>query len=370
MRIFGACCTVMLVMSVLAGVAPAQVTCPDATDTSTVLTSDCLVDTGLRAAIEAALGKSSGANITVGELQGLTILDARERQISDATGIEYATGLTLIALSKNNLSSIDLTSNTALERIGVGKNALTSIDVTGLDKVEILYLDDNELTEITGLDDLTKLGYLKADGNDFESIDLTNNTALYYISLDDNELGPYDDDDDDMTDDVFPIIGLSNLTGLTELSLTDNELTSIDASNSTRLIRLLLNRNSLTSVDVSDLSKLLALGLDGNDLASIDVSDLTSLRGLYLDDNELGPYDHDDDEMTDDVSPITGLSNLGALVRLWVGNNQLTSLDLTGLVKLKWLRVCGNSELLRSNIIQEPSTPTLYPSLGRCSGGL
>ncbi len=356
MRILWACCTVMLVMSVLAGVAPAQVTCPGAADTSTVLTSDCLVDAGLRAAIEAALGKSPGDDITVGELQGLTTLDAPEREISDATGIEYATGLTFLVLSKNNLSSIDLTSNTALEEIGIGENDLTSIDVTGLDKVEILYLDDNDLTGITGLDDLTKLGYLKADGNDFESIDLSANTALYYISLDDNELGS--------------ITGLSNLTGLTELSLTDNMLTSVDASNSTRLTRLLLNRNSLTSVDVSDLSKLLTLGLDGNDLESIDVSDLTSLRGLYLDDNELGPYDHDDDEMTDDVSPITGLSNLGALKRLHLANNELTSLDLTGLVKLRWLRLCGNSDLYLSDITQEPSTPMVYPSLGPCSGGL
>lgn len=385
MRIVGVCCAAVLVLSVLAGVSGAQVSCPGASDTSTVLTSDCLPDASLRAGIEQALDKSTGADITVGELAGLTKLRVDDAGISDATGIEYATGLTwldlrgnsltridlsknvnltLLLLSENELApydhdsnaltddlfpiggldqltslisidlndnqldTIDLTANTALLSISVRNNNLTSIDVSGLSLLEHLAVSGNELTEITGLDDLTALDNLRANSNDFESIDLSNNTKLELVHLHENELAPHDHDDDDQTDDVFPIEGLDQLTRLKKLRLYDNDLTSIDVSDNTNLNRLLVNHNSLTSIDVSDLSKLDTLGLDGNELTSIDVSDLTRLGALYLSGNSL--------------TTITGLSNLRNLRNLYLDDNSLESIDLTGLNSLRNVNLCGN----------------------------
>ncbi len=381
-----------MVMSVLTGTAAAQAACPAATDTNDVLTSDCLVDNNLRAAIEQALNKSSGADITVGELAGLTKLTARRAGISDATGIEYATGLTHLDLRWNNLTSIDVSKNTSLTHLLLGANefapdegdnneqntpvspvtgldqltklrtlslyeseltsidltantelrhaylwdaGLTSIDVSGLDDLRHLRVDNNSLTAITGLDDLTRLVVLKATENDIASIDLSDNTSLGIIELTDNELAPYDHDDDEMTDDVFPITGLNWIRELKQLHLSNNGLTSIDASSNTDLIGLYLNNNSLTSVDVSSLTKLNGLGLDDNELTSIDVSDLTSLVGLYADNNSL--------------TSITGLGNATKLVRLSLRKNSLTSLDLAGLNALRTLRLCGNSNLSVSN---------------------
>ncbi len=408
-RILGACCATAMVMSVLSGTATAQDSCPDATDTSTVLTSDCLVDDNLRAAIEDALGESSGADITVGELAGLTTLKARRDGISDATGIEYATGLThldlrwngltridvskntelthlllganefapydhdddemtddvfpvtgldqltklrTISLYENELTSIDLTASTGLRHAYLWDSGLTSIDVEGLSELRHLWVNDNELTEITGLGDLTRLAVLKASENQFTSIDLSNNTGLGILELNDNQLAPYDHDDDVDTDEVFPVIGLDKLTGLSQLGLSDNALTSIDASSNTGLRGLYVNRNSLTSVDVSSLSKLGGLGLDDNELTSIDVSDLTSLAGLYLDDNAL--------------TSITGLGNLSGLQRLYLRNNALTSIDLAGLTSLHTIRLCGNPDLGADDVQNAP----FRIGVGDCAGGL
>ena len=287
-RTVGVClCAMGLVLSVLAGVSGAQVSCPVAADTSTVLSSGCLPDANLRAAIERALGKSSGADITVGELAGLTELWASDAGISDATGIEYATGLTILNLMDNEITRIDVSKN---------------VNLTGL-------------------------------------------------SLRNNELAPYDHDDDPATDPVFPITGLDRLTRLKWLDLGDNGLTSIDVSDNTNLNVLLVNANELTEIDVSGLSKLDSLSLGGNELTSLDVSDLTSLRYLYLSRNRL--------------TQITGLSNLSKLEILDVQSNRLTSFDFDGLDSLRWVAWCANP-IQAGNVHNRPSTVTAQ----FCGGGL
>ena len=50
-------------------------------------------DPNLRAAIEEALGKASGATITTADMAKLTKLEAANSNISDLTGLEFATNL-------------------------------------------------------------------------------------------------------------------------------------------------------------------------------------------------------------------------------------------------------------------------------------
>ena len=77
-------------------------------------------DPGLRAAIESKLGKSSGADITVGNMKGMTgTLNAYNRNISDITGIEYAVNIVGLWLDNNQISNIEALS---------GLTNLTSFD--------------------------------------------------------------------------------------------------------------------------------------------------------------------------------------------------------------------------------------------------
>ena len=50
-------------------------------------------DANLRAAIEAVLGKASGATITVADMARINRLEAPFAGISDLTGLEFATNL-------------------------------------------------------------------------------------------------------------------------------------------------------------------------------------------------------------------------------------------------------------------------------------
>ena len=64
-------------------------------------------DPNLRAKIEAALGKASGATITEWDMATLTGLDAGGSNISDLTGLEGATNLdNAVSCNKNNISDL------------------------------------------------------------------------------------------------------------------------------------------------------------------------------------------------------------------------------------------------------------------------
>ena len=91
-------------------------------------------DPNLRAKIETALGKVSGASITLREMATLTSLDGSNASISDLTGLEFAIGLTTLNLSGNSVTDLSpLVSNTGLgsgDTVDVRGNPLSYVSIT------------------------------------------------------------------------------------------------------------------------------------------------------------------------------------------------------------------------------------------------
>ena len=65
-------------------------------------------DANLRAVIEAALGKATGAPITQAELATLDSLEANDAEITDLTGLEYAVNLTWLDLASNDITNVSV----------------------------------------------------------------------------------------------------------------------------------------------------------------------------------------------------------------------------------------------------------------------
>ena len=146
-------------------------------------------DPNLRAKIEDALGKASGATITAADMATLKRLEPRDANISDLTGLEGATNLTKLDLTRNSVSNIapiaNLTKLTHLDLDGnaisdisavVGLTNLTFLDiwgtsisdispVAGLTNLTGLYLPSNQITDISSLSDLTNLKTLWLQNN-------------------------------------------------------------------------------------------------------------------------------------------------------------------------------------------------------------
>ena len=107
-------------------------------------------DANLRAAIEAALGKASGAPITQAEMATLDSLTATEKDISDLTGLEYATNLTWLDLTSNNITDISVLEGlTNLTDVTLTANNISNLAPlvanTGLGKGGTVDVADNPL---------------------------------------------------------------------------------------------------------------------------------------------------------------------------------------------------------------------------------
>ncbi len=122
-------------------------------------------DANLRAAIELALGKASRTQITQAEMKTLTTLVAEAADISDLSGLEYATNLTQLVLVLNNITDVSALGSLAnLTVLNLFGNNISDVSALGgLTNLTNLDLGHNAITDISalsGLTNLTQLGLL------------------------------------------------------------------------------------------------------------------------------------------------------------------------------------------------------------------
>ena len=176
-------------------------------------------DPNLRAVIEDALDKESGAPITQAEMATLDSLTARGKVISDLTGLGSAANLTYLALSFNKITNVsELASLTNLTQLKLVENTITDISpLSGLTNLTLLWLNANDLTDVSALAGLTNLTWLDLAGNNITDISpLSGLTNLSILWLAGNNIT-----------DVSGLVGLTNLLEL-DLRATPLSDSSID----------------------------------------------------------------------------------------------------------------------------------------------
>ena len=300
-------------------------------------------DANLRAAIEAALGKTSGAPITVAEMKTLDHLLVREADIRDLAGLESATNLTSLDLSNNNitdlsalagltnLSSLNLfrtnTSDlsalaglTNLTRLFLWNNDISDLSaLAGLTNLRQLALNDNNITDLSALSGLTNLTWLDLSGTNVSDLPaLSGLTNLTWLFL--------------SVTNVSDLSALSGLTNLTELDLYQTNVSDLSAlSGLTNLTWL-----DLSITNISDLSALSGLtNLTWLDLSITNISDLSALSGL-TNLTEL-------DLFLTNISDLSALSGLTDLKRLFLSGTNISDLSaLSGLTNLTELTLWEN----------------------------
>ena len=305
--------------------------------TATVLASICIAaaaaptvgeaqeadipDQNLRAAIEDALGKDSGAAITAAEMESLTVLWAERDGIEDLTGLELATGLTDLRLTFNDIVDVSpLSGLTSLDSLRLSGNVISDVSpLSGLTSLDSLRLSDNGISDVSPLSGLTSLGSLWLSGNVISDVSpLSGLTSLDSLRLSDNGMW-----------DVSP---LSGLTSLDNLDLSDNGISDVSPlSGLTSMDSLHLSGNVIS--DLSPLSGMRSLNwlyLSDNVISDVSpLSRVTSLTVLYLSDNVIS-----------DVSP---LSRLTSLTVLDLSVNQISDMSpLSGLFFLTVLDLSDN----------------------------
>ena len=258
--------------------------------------------------------------ISIAEAENVVYLEIDRVGVSNLSELSYFTNLEgLMIYEEDNLTTIDLSRNTALKYIEFNEcYGLSSLNLSQNTALEWLFCDENQLTALDVSNNIA-LMTLSCYGNQLTVLDVSKNTALKYFYCGENQLTTLD---------------VSKNTALIELDCDNNQLTALDVSKNTALIELDCNNNQLTALDVSKNTALEDLHCDGNQLTSLDVSKNTELRSLLCIHNQLTALD---------VSKNTALTNID------VDDNGLTELDLSKNTELISFS-CNTNELSSLNL--------------------
>jgi len=111
--------------------------------------------------------------VLTANISGITSLYVLALNISDLTGIEDFTALTVLNCNDNQLTSIDVTQNTALTELSCASNQLTSIDVTQNTALTELSCASNQLTSLD-VSQHTALDSLNCNANQLTCLNVAN----------------------------------------------------------------------------------------------------------------------------------------------------------------------------------------------------
>ena len=260
--------------------------------------------------------------ITKANLETVTTLELKEKQITDVSGIEKFTNLTSLDLEVNNISDIaPLSPLTKLKTLKLYSNNISNISsLQTLTNITFLSLGKNKISDITPISSLTSLKTLGLFSNQISNITpLSTLTNLETLFLYNNEIT-----------DITPLAGLSNLT---ELSLASNKISDITPlAGLSNLTKLQLQSNEISDITpLSTLSNLKNLWIYSNKIT--DITPLTSLSNLTL-----------LDLSNNKITSFEPISNLTALQQVQLSNMQISDISfLTKLTNMLYLYLSNNN---------------------------
>ena len=163
----------------------------------------------------------------------------------------------------------------------------TSLDQEKLLDVVQVSVSGANVEEIE-LPEMPYLTQFSFNNSPVKSVDVSNATALTSLTINNTSVSNYEPQ--------LESIDLSNNTELDYLSLQGNnvvagKLTSIDLSNNINLTQVFLQYNALTEVKLPADAALKTLNVQNNELEALDLSGVQSIKDLYASDNKLTAID-------------------------------------------------------------------------------
>ena len=156
--------------------------------------------------------KDGDGALSTAEIAAVDKIDCFEGGISSLKGIEYFTALTELRCDKNQLTSLDVSSNTGLTELNCSNNQLTSLDVSSNRDLTQLRCYNNQLASLD-VSSNPALQELDCADNALTSLDLSKNTALRGANFYGQKAsGDYIQRDGAYLLDMAKVVGTSNLS--------------------------------------------------------------------------------------------------------------------------------------------------------------
>jgi Leucine-rich repeat (LRR) protein len=181
--------------------------------------------------------------------------------ITDLTGIEDFKSLIQLDVSRNNLTSLDISNNKALTSLGASNNKIESVKLPTNNTLINLSLYSNNLTTVN-LTNQANLTYVDLQTNKLQTLDLSKNIKIKDLNVSFNQLVTFD---------------ITANTELTQLSCAVNNIRTLDISKNSKLTGLNVGANKLVNLNVKNGKNTLLTYVnftENPDLTCIQVDDL------------------------------------------------------------------------------------------------
>lgn len=235
----------------------------------------------------------------------------------DATGVEKLINVNILEVKGKKHKNFNFTTFKKLEYLDINKVGIETLDVSALEHLKSIKANDNNLKEIK-FNLTNKIEWLDLKGNNFTNgLDFTKLTSLKHLDLSDQK-------------EKLKNIDITPLVNLTELKLERHNLKKLDLSKNTELLSLSLDNNKeddmgLTEIDLSNNKKLTAIYLKENKLSELKLKNLL-LSGLNIHGNRLTTIDLSTVEFKKDYSYFDSIQ------RVKYKTNNLTKIDMSKIV--------------------------------------
>lgn len=264
--------------------------------------------------------------------------------ITDLIGIEAFVNITYLQSVNNDLQSIDVTQNTALEELRLFNNAdLSEVNMTTLPNLSVAYISGLDLSGVNFVYN-PELTRLYVSGSNLGALDLSNNPKLDFLSAGNSGLTSVD---------------LSNNTLLDEVYLHENELISLDLSAATGYSSINISDNpNLTCVKVHDLSYASSnISSNGDTYFSTEtcpppIPDPKLRAALLAHDPVIDTNEDDLIQLNERlaytgtlslgsklITDLTGLESFENITGLEVNNNAIHAIDVSAFTQLQHLNL-------------------------------
>ena len=183
-------------------------------------------------------------------IKNIKVLDLSYSKIKDLTGIEAFEMLYQLKANNNEIEVANFSENNNLTALNLKNNHLKQIQLAPNSKINFLWLNSNNLS----------------------TIDLSSYVELKNLNVSDNELTNLE---------------LKNNKKLNELNILNNKITEIDLQENTELSLFFANSNPLKKITLGENSTLKNLALSNTLVTYLDLSRNTQLTSVELNNTQL-----------------------------------------------------------------------------------
>lgn len=263
---------------------------------------------------------------------------SRLEKITDITGIEYFTGLTVLKAEDGYFGDFDVSALKSLEYLQLINTKVTKLDFTGLENLRKVAVNRNQLTQLN-LAQNPILESLICDSNQLTELDLTGCTGLKTLVCSFNQISALDLPECPLQTfaahkNPISSIDLSKVVKTLDMvNLIECKLTSLDLSGASKLTYVECGDNPYVSAPIltgcTRLETLRMEHVNTVDCGEMDFTDATKLNVLRLDYSNIGTK--------------IDLSKNKKLYELSLQGCGLREINLAGLINLGYVNVSDNA---------------------------